>query len=165
MGALQSLLFSFDGRIGRGRFWLGLLAIFIATLAASTIAIWLGFAQTEAQEGYSVVNGVRTEFSGFRTVLSPIASFGISLLLVGPWLAIAIKRRHDRGNNGYDIIVFTTLNLALQLLAVLGLGGQVLAMLGLVAFIWGVVMLILLGFLKGTTGANSYGPDPLDAAA
>ena len=37
--------------------------------------------------------------------------------------------------------------------------------LNLIFAIFAIYMLVQLGFLKGTTGPNSYGPDPLDGAA
>jgi uncharacterized membrane protein YhaH (DUF805 family) len=35
--------------------------------------------------------------------------------------------------------------------------------LGIVSAIFGIYLLVVLGFLKGTAGANSYGADPLGA--
>lgn len=161
MASLRFLLLSFAGRIGRGRFWLGVLLLFLATAILSALALWLGFGMTESRDGYSVINGIRTDFTGFGAAPSPVVSFLISLLLVGPWLAIAVKRRHDRGSAGYDVMAFTALNLLSQLFALVGIGGGIINALGLVVSIWALVLLVQLGFLAGTRGDNAYGPDPL----
>lgn len=163
MKRLQNLLFGFSGRIGRGQFWLGILCLLLATIALSAVAIALGFSQSVTQEGYRVVNGERTDFSGFSVSTSPIASLVIALLMLAPWLAIGIKRRHDRGFNGYDVVAFTALNILLQILGIFGVGGDLVFALSLIASIWGLILFVLLGILKGEEGANSYGPNPLKA--
>ncbi len=163
MKRLQGLLFGFSGRIGRGQFWLGVLCILLATIALSAIAIGLGFSETVTREGYQVVNGERTEISGFRVSTTPLASLAISILLLAPWLAIGMKRRHDRGFNGYDVVAFTLLNLLDQVLSITGVQNELTFVLGVVLFVWGIVLFILLGFLRGDSGDNAYGPDPLNA--
>jgi len=71
-----------------------------------------------------------------------ISSLGaiLSLLLMWPWFAIAVKRFHDRGWSGWWSIV------------------------GLVPLI-GQVAMIVVGSLKGSDGENRFGADPLAAGA
>jgi uncharacterized membrane protein YhaH (DUF805 family) len=64
----------------------------------------------------------------------------LSLLLMWPWFAIAVKRFHDRDQSGWWSIV------------------------GLVPLI-GMIVMIVVGCLKGTDGENRFGPDPLAAGA
>ena len=72
-------------------------------------------------------------------------SFGVMgvvallVLIVAFWisLAIAVKRWHDRGKSGWWVLI------------------------ALVPVIGGFWYIIECGFLKGTTGANAYGADPL----
>lgn len=56
--------------------------------------------------------------------------------------------------------------LLLGLLEILNVGGFLIEAASLVILVWGIYLLVVLGFLKGTTGPNQYGPDPLgDTAA
>ncbi len=72
-------------------------------------------------------------FSGISAV--------ISLLLLWPWFAIAVKRFHDRDQSGWWSLI------------------------GLVPLIGQIWLLVVLGFLKGSSGDNRFGPDPLAASA
>lgn len=164
MKRLQGLLFSFDGRIGRGQFWLGVLCILLAAIALSLLAIALGFSESISREGYQVINGERTEISAVRVSANPKASVLIALVMAAPWLAIAMKRRRDRGFNGYDVLAFTGLNLLAQALGLTGMENAWTFTLGVILFVWGIILLILLGFLKGEPGDNQYGPNPLAAS-
>ena len=73
----NSLLFQFDGRINRGKFWLGAVIIWVA------YAVILGI-------------GVAAE-SGLVFVLL--------LLLIWPSLAVSIKRWHDRDKSGWWVLI------------------------------------------------------------
>ncbi len=59
-----------------------------------------------------------------------------ALLMLYPTLAVNVKRCHDRGHSGWFMLI---------------------AFIPIVGF-W---YLIEIGFLRGTTGDNDYGPDPL----
>ena len=61
----------------------------------------------------------------------------VSLLLLWPSLAISVKRWHDRGKSGWWVLV------------------------GLIPVIGGLWLLIENGLLRGSAGANRFGPDPL----
>ncbi len=64
-------------------------------------------------------------------------------LLVSFWMGIALnaKRWHDRGKTGWMTLVL------------------------LIPFLGWLWALVELGFLKGTSGSNAYGPDPLGSRA
>lgn len=85
---LSALLFSFHGRINRGKFWLGyLLSLFVALFMLAGIA------------GLAFVSG---EFD--RPEPGPITSAGaIMLAVIYIWMAFAlyVKRAHDRGWSGW----------------------------------------------------------------
>ncbi|MEA2022835.1 MAG: DUF805 domain-containing protein [Actinomycetota bacterium] len=75
------LLFKFDGRINRGKFWLGLLAMWVVVAIVAMIA--------------GVVN---------NSIVWAI--FGLLyLFVIWPSLAINIKRWHDRGKSGWWILI------------------------------------------------------------
>jgi len=68
-----------------------------------------------------------------------IGIIGIIAALVSIYFAIAVyaKRWHDRDKSGWWTLI------------------------GLVPIIGGIWLLVELGILEGTRGANQYGPDPL----
>lgn len=78
--------------------------------------------------------------SGNMTGMNPIAGILIAIVLVmAVWISLAtsVKRYHDRGKSGWWILII------------------------FVPVIGGLWYLVECGFLKGTTGANPFGPDPL----
>jgi len=67
-----------------------------------------------------------------------MAPLGILILVfIYPTLALYTKRWHDRGKSGWWTLII------------------------LIPLIGGIWALVELGFLKGTTGSNQYGADPL----
>jgi uncharacterized membrane protein YhaH (DUF805 family) len=99
----------------------------------------------------------------------------VFVILLYPVAAISVKRRHDKNNAGLDVWIYLGLTLIVGLVQALGLGmttmeigGMIvpsptplLSVLGIVALIYAIYLLVVLGFLKGTTGPNNFGPDPL----
>ena len=102
------LLTQFDGRINRAKMWLVIVIIWVIETIVGTI---LGFT------------------SGIYYL--------VSLVLLYPYLAAAIKRWHDRDKSGWWMLI---------------------ALIPVIGWIW---VLVELGFLRGTEGPNQYGPDPL----
>ena len=70
------LLFQFDGRVNRAKFWLAVLIV------------W-------------VVGGIVGSIFGFRSAIY----FLVGLVLLWPYLAAAIKRGHDRGKSGWWMLI------------------------------------------------------------
>jgi len=166
----MELFTSFDGRISRQSFWLGILGI----IGASIIAIF----------------ALGTLFGTSGTVSKFVWTI-ISLALFYPAAAISAKRLHDRNKPTLPWLAIFFLpgfisNLmqifridysVLDMSQMEGMGGMMgmfssagqdflvpgkLAMLvSLVALVVGIWALVELGFLKGTDGENSFGPDPL----
>lgn len=144
------LFTSFDGRINRKPYWLGVLVIVVAAIVVSIVfGAVLGF-----------------ESRGFR-----VASFLIQLAFLYPGAALMAKRLHDRNRPTWWIAIALVPAVLQGLLGALGVIGDPLNqnaldyLLGLVMFVIGVWFLIELGFLRGTLGANAYGPDPLEGQA
>jgi len=134
------LLNGFHGRIGRQSFWIAIVAVGIINVLACFVA---------------------EQIEGER--LSAI----VDLAFTYPEFAIALKRLHDRNLPLWLLVVFFTSNAVFDLLDVLGWAGTAAApnMLSLVTMIpfavFGLALLIELGFRRGTIGPNQYGPDPL----
>ena len=76
---LGHLFFSFDGRINRAKWWLGLILL-------------------------SVVYGIVVAIFGYDTDNLLTLSL-LALLWVWPSLAISIKRWHDRGKSGWWVLI------------------------------------------------------------
>ena len=124
-----SLLFSFQGRINRARFWLVHVGIFVVeaivlSLMGGTAAIISG-----DYEQVMIVSG-----GANRAVWSIVG-------VIAFWISLAagVKRWHDRNKSGWWMLII------------------------LVPVIGSLWYLIECGFLKGTTGPNAYGADPLIA--
>jgi uncharacterized membrane protein YhaH (DUF805 family) len=134
------LLNRFDGRISRKTFWIALAAVTAAEIAGHYIA---------------------EQIDGDR--LSAI----VDLAFTYPEFAIALKRAHDRNMPVWLLIAFFAAGAVLDLLIVLGLAGtdEAPSLLSLIIALpftaFGLALLVDLGFRKGTTGPNQYGPDPL----
>lgn len=119
-------LFSFEGRIGRGTYWLQLLALVISYWIIGFI-IGSAFDFTYTVSGSSVdINTDNVSAIGWIVIVL----FAIAYLWL--WLALYTKRWHDRGKSGW-----WSLN-------------------SLVPVIGSIWVFIELGFLPGTPGPNQY---------
>ena len=154
---LQKILFSFEGRIGRGTYWLAILAMVVAVLVL-TVAPFL----LNSEEAAVLMLALTSQF--------------IWLLSLWPILAVGAKRLHDRNKNGWWLLVFWLLPFAL---VVGGFSialfddpksgrsgdfstGAILVLASLLPALWGIVEL---GILPGTKGPNLYGADPAQQLA
>ncbi len=98
-------------------------------------------------------------FFNFSTLFLVIAGM-IAFAMIVSGCVVGIKRLHDRDKSGWWLLLFYLLS---GVLDVIGMTGKLpfLFELGSVGIsIWALVEL---GFLRGTAGANQYGPDPLAA--
>ena len=131
---------SFDGRINRQTFWIGIAVLLVAEITAHLAA--------------EAIQGDR---------LSAI----IDLAFTYPEFAIATKRAHDRDLPIWILIVFFGGGALLDFLTVLDLTGSteqpsVLSLFIAVPFtVLLVALMIELGLRRGTIGPNRYGPDPV----
>jgi uncharacterized membrane protein YhaH (DUF805 family) len=123
---MQSLLFSFHGRINRAKFWLVHVVMWVVVLVV-----------------FGAILGSAAMSSDPQAALQSVGVVGGLILLVvyilALWigLAIAAKRWHDRNKSAWWILIV------------------------FVPAVGGLWYLIECGFLKGTTGANKFGSDPL----
>ncbi|MHA6298649.1 DUF805 domain-containing protein [Devosia sp. CAU 1758] len=155
------LLTTRGGRITRQQWWTGALALLVIGLILGIVALAMVLAIGQSDTMFAVW------------------LFGaINLAFLWPYYCLGIKRRHDRDSKGTDVVVFVVGGLLLSLLQALGIGveltnfsGKVvsrptiwLQVPGMLLSVLGVYLFVQLGFLKGTIGDNSYGPDPLNAA-
>ncbi len=126
---MTDLLFGFQGRANRAKFWLVALAILIVEMILFA-AVFGGAAMSGDPERMAAAAG---PLAGIVLIIFVVAATWISI-------AVAVKRYHDRNKSGWWVLIV------------------------LVPVIGGLWYLIECGFLRGTTGPNDYGPDPLAAA-
>lgn len=146
-----SLLFGFRGRISRAKYWL---AVLIYTLAVIAYTVTI----------FALLGGIDPDnlFSFAGTGLA-IWAIGFVLIVVLTWsgFATGIKRLHDRDKSGWWIVLFwlgPSVIGGMQAMTVNVGMIMVYSLASLAIAVWGLVEL---GFLRGTSGANQYGPDPL----
>ena len=154
---LQKILFSFEGRVGRGTYWLAILALIAAVLVLTFAPFLLG-----NEEWVFLILALTSQF--------------IWLLSLWPLLAVGSKRLHDRNKNGWWLLVFWLLPFALFVggFSIVFFDdpktgrsgdfstGSILIFASLPPALWGIVEL---GILPGTKGANLYGGDPAQPLA
>jgi uncharacterized membrane protein YhaH (DUF805 family) len=147
MGGLSKYL-SFQGRARRARFWLTAIAIYGAILVSALLAMGL---------------------SGILPFLG-ILFLPVFALSIVASLANATRRLHDRNKSAWWLLLFVgvpAILLAPGEAARMTPGSESAGFAGLCALIslpfsiWGFVEM---GCLRGTTGANRFGDDPLRPA-
>ncbi len=150
----RDLLTSFDGRINRAKWWLGVLIIAVAAIVASVV---LGM------------------LFGWGPTATGLINLIVTVLLALPVTAIMVKRLKDRDRPLWLVAVFWAPAVVTILGQLLGFGyytmeinGETVMMpdtfgwiVSAASFVIGIWSLIELGILKGTEGPNRYGPDPL----
>lgn len=137
---LTGLLFSYQGRINRGKFWLAVLAYVIVSIILAILLIIPVLGWLLAGIGY------------------------IGMIVSG--IFVGIKRLHDRDKPGWWLVIFYVIPMILSAISAyltLDAGEQTsLAMLiSLVSLAISLWAFVELGCLRGTVGPNQYGPDPI----
>jgi len=144
---LKYLFTSFSGRIGRQQFWMAL-----ATVAIAWIAVRFGtlelMARSTVDTAYALIVGMSV----------------IGLVLFLAVVPVLVKRLHDRNKSGHYVWLLLGAATGSQLMnAILRSDESWPVLLANLAFlaIW-LWYVVELGFFLGTTGPNSYGPDPIE---
>lgn len=135
---LPSLLFAFDGRINRAKYWLAVVLYFVVLVIAA---------------------GVMFALPGMIGIIL-MGIIYLAALVSG--IAVGIKRLHDCDKSGWWLLVFYVVPGLLSAAATSMDSSIVLNLASLAVSIWAIVQL---GFLRGTIGANRFGPDPIPGTA
>lgn len=146
---------SLRGRIARRTFWLAMLGLLLAYAAVFLPLLLVWPDDTLASPSALWV----------RQVI-----FASDLALAWPSFAVTAKRQQDRGQWPWMAWLMLALTLAYSVSELAGLtetaagltivGGTLLGAIGLAS----LIILIELGFRRGTDGPNRFGPDPLAGA-
>ena len=123
---MQSLLFSFQGRINRAKFWLVHVVMWVVVLVVFGAILGSAAMSSDPQAALQSVG-----------VVGGLVLLVVYILALWIGLAVAAKRWHDRNKSAWWILIV------------------------FVPAVGGLWYLIECGFLKGTTGPNKFGSDPL----
>jgi uncharacterized membrane protein YhaH (DUF805 family) len=134
----KNLFLSFEGRINRQPFWLGLLAMMIITWILEFVLFAIfGVSMIPADPSATPEVAAAAAMDMMSKMVLPLGI--LVLITLWPALAIYTKRWHDRDKSGWwSLILFVPL----------------------IGAIW---FLIECGFLRGTDGPNRFGNDQLDS--
>jgi len=157
--------FSPSGRISRSQFWLrGMLPIYGIMIVLYVIMII----------GISAKSGVITGI--FSVIVSIYA-----LIVIWPIIAVWVKRIHDRNKSGWYLLIPIIAGIIVAIVMIVAIASTVSAIMtghdsevGLLAgagvfavilylinFGIGIWFFVEFGCMRGTIGANLYGPDPV----
>jgi uncharacterized membrane protein YhaH (DUF805 family) len=147
---LKSLLFAFDGRINRARYWFSLL-LCSGVLATFLAILLIAFNCLDPSDRRSLLG------------MLPVLLLAAPMVVVMIWVTAAtmIKRLHDRNKSGWWIVPFLVLpGIVDRIDGRLAGPSLAYAISAIVAGV-GVWCFVETLCLKGTDGSNRFGPDPL----
>jgi uncharacterized membrane protein YhaH (DUF805 family) len=130
------LLFGFKGRIGRANYWLAVVIWFVLWIVAMVVMLMLGF----------------------PTAMIVVAVI-IGIPAVVSWIAVGIKRLHDRDKSGWWLLLFYLTPAVLD--AISRATGGIGLVFSLASFAISIWAFVELGCLRGSIGVNQFGPDPV----
>lgn len=150
---LTTLLFSFQGRLNRAKYWLVAL-IYLAVFIVCFVLTFIGL-------------GISSAISSTGALISYllVAIFVIvGLLAIWSSIAVGIKRLHDRDQSGWWMLVFWGVSTIVSLLQEAAATPSSKIILGIGSLAVTVWIIVELGCLRGTQGPNRFGSDPLEAS-
>jgi len=143
---------SFEGRISRKPYWIGLIVLVIIMMVIIFGASFLLIG--------SIVE---------PTFQTRLVTFVLQLLFLYPSTALMVKRLHDRNRPSYWAAFILVPMVLKSLTDLMGMTGDPLNqnaldyLLNIIIFVVSIWFFVELGCLRGTVGPNQYGPDPLGA--
>jgi uncharacterized membrane protein YhaH (DUF805 family) len=148
-------MWSLDGRIGRGDFW-------VRSIMIGGLSVGAGFIIGLLSNTNTIATGDARDLTTILSILLNIA-FGWFLL------ATHVKRWHDLNYSGWislinflpQTVYLLTISLPSDLLYEHGLDRSARDAIGIAAIAMSLFVLIFLGFCRGTKGPNSFGDDPI----
>ncbi|MHC2338309.1 DUF805 domain-containing protein [Bradyrhizobium sp. USDA 4454] len=161
-------LFGFKGRVNRAKFWLAVLIIVCWMMVLAALVVLAGLGGKDRSFGFNVDDIFRAFDPDSYTSLSwaglPVLLVKASgtALFVWVYIAVAIKRLHDRDKSGWWMVPFFAIpglmsqfsdRLPDESYWVMAAGAIV-----FVLYVWGFIELAC---LRGTSYPNRYGPNPL----
>lgn len=168
MRRLLRTIFSFTGRANRALWW----KVFLGTWALFLIPPFMFLLVDQGAGAILSQDRLAPGAWNWPQLLAAIILIIVviiwiigSIMIIGS-VAITTRRLHDLGRSGWlQAWVFVPAAVILQQELVREMGTPIFLFLWFVTF--GIIfwLLIQLGFLKGDSGTNRYGPDPLAPTA
>lgn len=144
----KTAFFGFGGRLNRARYWLVVLA---------NIIVWIAFIV-----GANILRDSVESFEGLSNVSLIFGVSGLTAIAFSLWtgLAVGVKRLHDRARSAWWIVLYWMVPIGLGIAGAFlnDIGSIAVALLSIAISLWGFIEIAC---LRGTSGANAYGPDPL----
>lgn len=160
-------LFGIRGRINRGRYWL----FALIALPAFTV-LYVAFYLYAMSFPGAYENGGPTPWPSTPAQIAGAAVWWLVLAALGmAWLALSVRRLHDRDRAWWWLLVFFVLPNGLDVCRRLWLrplfelspaSALIVTDIAVALSVWGLVEM---GLLRGTAGDNRYGRDPLAPTA
>lgn len=113
----SEFLLSFKGRVGRKLYWIFWLIQTVVSFSAIAFSVII-------------------EYLALPPIIIIVFSFAFIGVMAWSYLAVHVKRWHDRGKSGWWMLI------------------------GLIPFFGGLWTLVECGFLRGTEGPNRFGDAP-----
>lgn len=163
-------LFGFKGRVNRAKFWLAGLIVVCWMMFLALLVVSAGLGGKDGF-GFNVDDVFRAFDPDSYTSLSWVGLPALlvkgcgTFLFVWVYIAVSIKRLHDRDKSGWWMVPFFAIPGLMSQFSdrlpdhsywVMAAGAIVFAL-----YIWGFIEL---AFLRGTSYPNRYGPNPLGKA-
>jgi uncharacterized membrane protein YhaH (DUF805 family) len=163
----MSLMLACEGRISRAKWWYGILIVVIVMTSASAVMTMVidAYAARFPELEKNLANPVWLNSPEAAPILSKLMFWAIipmAALMLAAWsfMALSVKRLHDRGLSSWMILIVVLPFLGAVILP--GAAGEgavrLVLLLFLASLIWSVLQF---GVLEGETGPNAHGPDPL----
>jgi uncharacterized membrane protein YhaH (DUF805 family) len=162
--SLGQFYFTSSGRISRSQYWLRFMLPYVAVVL---VLEFIAAVSDKESNTYVTVNAIMSIFY---------------LVVLWPSIALLVKRIHDRDKSGWMILILILPAMAFSFMLFAWMGAAfysqaqgesvsfsgTLGILGVVAIVLGVIVLAIniwffveFGCLRGTIGANRFGPDPV----
>lgn len=156
--SLKERLFSFEGRMRRRDWWLTNIGLGVLNYIVTQVIAPLALG-TDGRVQITAGSIMPTYPFPLLVVLMVMAA-----LMFWPYLALSVKRTHDRDQSARINVILITINTALSWSGIL-----MMSLTGAMTLFWvsmasgvviGLYLLVVLGFLDGTPGPNRFGPSP-----
>jgi uncharacterized membrane protein YhaH (DUF805 family) len=179
----NAFLFSFKGRINRAKYWYALFASmafslvvmsFLALTLAGLFGVGVKSVSVKLAGVFSLPPSLpfQATFSGADpqsggTLISLLFNLaGTPVLIFSLWFlaATTVKRLHDRDKNAWWLLLFLVAPTLLGSISTAmdeSIAANLIGLDAVVLNLWGIAELL---FLKGTSGPNRFGSDPLAPA-
>lgn len=161
-------LFRFDGRMGRAGFWCSLIFVFCGMILLLFLCAGIVFAfggeiksfDLNADDVFAIIDPATYRTSLLTNpplLLLKLAATGLVLWI---YLAIMVKRLHDRGKSAWWLLGYFVLPGLFKQFAERLPDTYWMLPVALASIVFSIAGFLETGFLRGTKGPNRFGSDP-----